>query len=116
MGNLERSRDLLERIQATAEAIEVQGLVAEAYEASGDTEGALREQKRFKDATDAFQAGRIESRLAEAQGEFESECPVYNGEQDTFVRSGEWAGSTSRRLSKRIRRSVLRSCTTRRLR
>lgn len=68
---LVRSRDILERIQSRAEALEVQGLAAEAYEEAGDLAAAVREYKRLKEATDEFRQGQLESRLVEAQAEFD---------------------------------------------
>jgi tetratricopeptide (TPR) repeat protein len=68
---LVEAREILERVQARSEALEVQGLVAEAYEASGDYQTALIEHKRFKELTDELHREQVQSELAASQNEFD---------------------------------------------
>jgi tetratricopeptide (TPR) repeat protein len=71
LGYLEEGRQIFERIQARSEALELQGLVAEAHEESGDYEAALAAYKRFKQSADELHQEQMRSRLAEAQAEFD---------------------------------------------
>jgi tetratricopeptide (TPR) repeat protein len=71
IGNLLEAREMLTRIEATAEALEVQGLIAEAYQAAGNHAAAATEFKRFKEETDDFRREQTETRLSEAQAEFD---------------------------------------------
>ncbi len=69
--HLVESRDILDRIGARSESLEVQGLVAAAFEEAGDNAAAVREYKRFKEAGDELRQERLQEQLAGAQADFD---------------------------------------------